>query len=68
MDTHCLVDELQYTHYGGVERWKLEDDVLELQLSAEAGQVMGAGAGYRILVPNQAHRTVIRDALPTLLT
>jgi len=67
-DTHCLVDELQYTHYGGVTRWQLKDDVLELQLSAEAGEVMGAGAGYRIAVPRADHRTVIRDALPNLLT
>lgn len=67
-DTHCLVDELQSTHYGGVTRWHLDDGVLELELSPEAGEVMGAGAGYRIAVPKTDHRTVIRDALPTLLT
>jgi hypothetical protein len=67
-DTHCLVDELSCVHYGGVTRWQLDDDVLQLELSAKAGEVMGAGAGYRIAVPKSHHQTVIRDALASLLT
>jgi hypothetical protein len=67
-DTHCLVDELSCVHYGGVTRWQLDDDVLQLELSAKAGEVMGAGAGHRIAVPKSHHQTVIRDALASLLT
>ncbi|MDA0171911.1 Imm10 family immunity protein [Solirubrobacter taibaiensis] len=66
-DTYCLVDEYATVIYGGITRWELENGELRLDLTAEASQVLDAGVGYTILVPDLDHQTVIRDALPELL-
>jgi hypothetical protein len=67
-DTYCLVDEHANVTYGGITRWQLEDGELRLDLNAESSEVLDAGVGYSIMVPDPDHQTVIREALPKLLT
>ena len=44
-----------------------EPGALQVDLRADASEVLDAGEGYRILLPDRDHQTVVRDALANLL-
>jgi hypothetical protein len=69
MDSYCLVAETGATHYGGVESWSVDDNVLELRLSPEAAQDLGVDGGYRIRLigPSQSTIEVVREGLRAVL-
>jgi hypothetical protein len=66
MDTYCLVDETELTHYGGVTATALDDGVLRIALDDEAAQVFGRAELAVALGPAVSER-LIRYALATLL-
>ena len=66
MDTYCLVDELQATHYGGVTAWSLAADALTLTLDADAAAVFGGDAFVLELGP-EVERELVKHALTALL-
>ncbi len=53
-DTYCLVSESGAAYYGGVTDWSLADSELEVRVSDEAGEVLGAQNGYRIRIEAEA--------------
>ena len=65
MDTYCLLTEKQATHYGGVLDWRIEGSTLHLELTEEAGRVMGA-SGFQITLPC-SERAAVQSALLVLL-
>jgi hypothetical protein len=50
MDTYCLCTEAG-TAYGGVTRWTLTADVLEVVLNEKAAAALGVRGGFRVELP-----------------
>lgn len=65
-DTYCLVDENQATHYGGVASWRLDANVLEINLTPDASGVFGASS-YRIDLDDPCAVELVSKNLPRLV-
>lgn len=47
-DTYALADDRGAVHYGGIETWAIQDDLLEIRLNKETSDALGVHGGYRI--------------------
>lgn len=59
-DTYCLVTDSGATHYGGIDRWAVEESELRLYLSAEAATALKLDTELSIHLPADAdHNTLV---------
>lgn len=71
MDTYCLVNADDVTHYGGVERAVLDDRTLELHLLQGAADALGLPRVVRLTLTvevDDATVAELRDGLKWVLT
>ena len=69
MDTFAIVDEHGAVCYGGIDQFQLLDSALELHLTAESAQALGAEATLEIRFPklDRLHLRRMRAAVRAVL-
>ncbi|NOK14031.1 Imm10 family immunity protein [Corallococcus exercitus] len=66
MDTYCLCTESGACHYGGVTRWMVGENSIEVLLDDKASSALGVDGGFHVEVSGQ-YLPTLREALQRLL-
>ncbi|NBD10443.1 MULTISPECIES: Imm10 family immunity protein [Corallococcus] len=66
MDTYCLCTESGACHYGGVTKWRVGENSIEVQLDEQASNALGVDGGFHVEVSGQ-YLPTLREVLQRLL-
>ena len=66
-DTYCVVTESGATHYGGIDRWAVQDGEVQLSLSTEAAAALGLDTEVSIGLPPDADPSTVVERLSAVV-